>query len=39
MEVVGRYGMSMVGGWTDGGSSEECKLRAIRQRDKERGRQ
>ena len=36
MEVVGRYGIHMVGGWNVGDSSKGCRLRVIRRRDKER---
>ena len=36
MEVVGRYGIRMVEGWTVGDSSEGCRLKVIEPRDRER---
>ena len=36
MGVVRRYGIHMMGGWSIGDSSEECRLRVVRQRDREK---
>ena len=30
MEVVGRYGIYMMGGWSIGDSSEGCRPRVVR---------